>query len=356
VLLLAVLFASLLPAAVASAHPSRYSAHSMVNTCCTPYAQKARLFAEAKDMGAAYIRLDVVLDSIFDVWNAPATERNWAGVDEVAALSRRYRLPVLAVMRATPARISACPERRPDGHHRCAPRDPRQFGRYVRAVIERAPDVFRAIEVWNEPDGAWAFDGTPAQYAEMLSATYRAVKRRFRNVPVLIGGAMDLDGRHWYRRALDAIRRGPAFDIANVHVRGRVATVGATVRRWLRFFRRHGHLGPLWVTEAGYPSDQQFQSDPAYLGGERGQARYLRDALPAMVRAGAEQVFVTLRDSWSTEFGPATPFGSEGVLTMDEHEPYSVRRKPAFGVIRRLACRSRNARVTPRLSVAGEVR
>jgi len=355
VFLLAVLLASLLLAARASAQPSPYSAHSMLNTCCTPYAQKARLFAEAKAMGATSIRLDVVLDGVFDVWNAP-TGRNWAGVDEVIELSRRYRLPVLAVMRATPARISACPEPRPEGHHRCAPSDPRQFGLYVRAVVARAPDVFRAIEVWNEPDGEWAFDGTPAQYAAMLSATYRAVKRRFPGVTVLIGGAMDLDGRGWYRRALDSIRGGPGFDVANIHVRGRTATVASTVRRWRRLFRRHGHSGPLWVTEAGYPSDPRFQNDPAYRDGEPGQARYLRDALPAMVRAGADQVFVTLRDTWSSEFGPETPFGSEGVLTMEEHEPYSVRRKRAFGVVRGLARRRRNDRVTPRLSVAGEFR
>jgi hypothetical protein len=223
-------------------------------------------------------------------------------------------------------------------------------------VVARAPDVFRAVEVWNEPDGRWAFDGTPAQYAGMLSATYRAVKRRFPNVPVLIGGAMDLDGRDWYRRALKAIRGNRGFDVANIHVRGRVATLASTIRRWRRLFRRYGHRGPLWVTEAGYPSDPRFQRDPAYRGGESGQARYLRDALPAMVRAGADQVFVTLRDSWLSEFGPATPFGSEGVLTMDEREPYAVRRKRAFATVRRLCSGGRNDRVTPRLSVAGEVR
>ena len=328
----------------------------MVNTCCTPYAQKARLFAEAKAMGARYIRLDVVLDGIFDVWNAPPPARDWTGVDEVVALSRRHRLPVLAVMRATPARISSCPDRRPEGHHLCAPSDPRRFGRYVSAVVARAPDVFRAVEVWNEPDGEWAFDGTPAQYAAMLSATYRAVKRRFPRVPVLVGGAMDLDGRDWYRRALRAIRGNRGFDVANVHVRGRRATLASTIRRWRRLFRRHGHRGPMWVTEAGYPSDSRFQRDPVYRGGEPGQARYLRDALPVMLRAGADQVFVTLRDSWLSEFGPATPFGSEGVLTMDEREPYEVRRKRAFATVRRLCSGGRNDRVTPRLSVAGEVR
>ena len=32
------------------------------------------MFAEAKAMGAGYIRLDVSLDDIFDVWTGAATE------------------------------------------------------------------------------------------------------------------------------------------------------------------------------------------------------------------------------------------------------------------------------------------
>lgn len=344
--LLAAACACLIPAAPAGAEPPPYSAHSMVNSCCTPYAQKSRMFAEAKAMGAAYIRLDVVLDAIFDAGAAPVTAPNWQGVDEVTELSRRHRLPVLAVMRATPAHISTCMERRPEGHHRCAAADPGLFGAYVRRVIERAPDVFRAIEVWNEPDGSWAFDGTPAQYAQMLSATYGAVKPRFPGVRVLIGGAMNLDGRDWYERMFAASAAGtaPSFDVANVHVRGRLATLAPTVRAWRGFFRRHGHSGPLWVTETGYPSDDRFQRDERYRGGESGQARYLRDALPAMASAGAAQIFVTTRDTWVSEFGPDSPFASEGVVSMDQAEPYTVRRKPAFGVLRDLA---RTRRDTP---------
>jgi hypothetical protein len=335
---LAAACACLIMASAAKAQPAPYSAHSMANTCCTPYAQKERMFAEARAMGAGYIRLDVVLDPIFDLWVAPAPEPRWQGVDEVVRLSRRYRLPVLAVMRATPAHISACKERWPVGHHRCAASDPRMFGQYVARVIERAPDVFRAIEVWNEPDGAWTFDGAPEEYAQMLSATHDAVKRRFPSVQVLTGGAMSLAGQDWFERVFAAPGVGAAgkFDVANVHIRGPMATLVSTVRSWREFFRRHGHTGALWVTEAGYPADDRFQDDERYRGGEPAQARYLRDALPTLLRAGADQVFVTMRDTWPSEFGSESPFSSEGVVAMDQHEPYAVRRKRAFAVIRRL--------------------
>src|SRR5262245_19991278 len=332
-LLLLTLIASLWPSAGAEASP--YSAHSMVQSCCTPFAQKERMFAEAKAMGAGYIRLDVSLDDVFDVWTAEAPRPRWDGVDEVVRLARRYRLKVLAVVNGTPAHISSCRERWPDGHARCAPTDPLRFGRYVEQVVARAPDVIRTIEVWNEPDGSWAFDGTPEQYAAMLRATYVAVKQRFPPVTVLIGGAMSYRSRGWYARALEAGALH-SFDVANVHVRGREAALGAMVRAWRRFFRRRGQRGPLWITELGYPSATAAQTDERYRGGELAQARYLRDALPAIVRAGATQVFVTMRDGWESEYGADSPFRSEGVLEMDEQPPYATRRKPAFDAVRRL--------------------
>ena len=87
------------------------------------------------------------------------------------------------------------------------------------------------------------------------------------------------------------------------------------------------------MTEAGYPSDDRFQYDERYRGGEAAQARYLRDALPAMARAGVEHIFVTTRDTWASEFGLESPFASEGIVSLAQDEPYSVRRKPAFDVV-----------------------
>lgn len=341
-MLLAVTACGLLAASAHAAQSAAtpYSAHSMVQSCCTPLAQKERMFSEAKAMGARYIRLDIALDAVFDIWTAEAPEPQWRGVDEISRLARRYRLRVLAVMTGTPAHISTCKERWPQGHERCPTSDPERFGEYAARVVARAPDVFRTIEVWNEPDGAWAFQGTPEQYADMLSATHAAVKRRFPAVTVLIGGAMSFRSRGWYARVL-AAGAARSFDVANVHVRGRAATLGPTTRGWRRFFRDHGHRGPLWVTETGYPSDARSQYDDDYGDGELAQARYTRAALPALLRAGAEQVFVTMRDSWPSEFGADSCFSSEGVLDMAEHTPFTIRRKAAFAVVRSLAANAR---------------
>ena len=121
------------------------------------------------------------------------------------------------------------------------------------------------------------------------------------------------------------------FDIAGSH-RGGVGSLAGTLKLWRDFFNSHGRAdAPLWVTEHGYPADPAYQYDPAYRGGETAQAAFMRDSLPTLLRAGAQKVFVTTRDTWPGEFGAQSPFNSEGVATLSPDAPYPVRRKPGDG-------------------------
>jgi hypothetical protein len=99
-------------------------------------------------------------------------------------------------------------------------------------------------------------------------------------------------GLPFLRRAIDA---GARFDIGNVHLRGR--NLRRKAERATQFFGER----PLWVTEHG-------PSSPDPLA----QVRYLSRSIPALRAGGADQVFVTLRDI--DEFGPRSPFASEGIL------------------------------------------
>jgi hypothetical protein len=106
------------------AHAAPGSAHAMIHACCTVAPVKERLFGEAKQLGAAYIRVDVEMNAIFE--GADGEQRatpNWAQLDEVMALSRKYDVPVLGILLAPPRFTSACPERPdpsrlPRGRHR----------------------------------------------------------------------------------------------------------------------------------------------------------------------------------------------------------------------------------------------
>jgi hypothetical protein len=161
----------------------------------------------------------------------------------------------------------------------------------------------RAWEFWNEPDLPYMYLGTPEDYGRTLGAIYRRAAGLFR---ITNGGVASLrSGVPFLRRAITA---GARFDIGNIHLRGE--HMRARARAASGFFGRR----PLWVTEHGYPS----RPDPG------AQATYLSKSIPALRAGGADQVFVTLHDN-TDEFGPDSPFSSEGIFG-----------KPAWDVIRAL--------------------
>jgi hypothetical protein len=318
-------------AMAAPAHATPVSAHAMVHTCCTPTAMKERIFSEAKELGAEYIRVDVELNAIFEGPNgAKAARPNWSGLDEVIELSRKYHQPVLGILLGMPRFASACPEQ-PDAS-KCAAADASVYGALAGAVAGHAADTIHHWEIVNEPDGRWAFEGTPEQYAGMLSAAHDGIKARAPDASIVLGGLMRPHKPEWLERVFatpgaDAIHK---LDIANIHLRG---SVDAVVRRYVEFrswLARRGFRGPLWVTELGYPADPAFQTDPEYAGGDPSQAAYLTQVLVGLGEVGAQQVFVTLRDEGVGKYS------TEGLEHIDEAAGYAVARRASFAAVHRV--------------------
>jgi len=312
---LAVALAALAIAAPAHAD-APISAHAMVHTCCTPPAEKERIFSEAHDLGAAYIRVDVELSGIF---TAPGAEPNWTNLDQIIDLSKEQHVRVLGILLASPAWA-----------------DEEEYGRLSGLVAEHAGSALSHWEIWNEPDGEWSFTGTPEDYARMLSAAYDQIKAKAPGDQVLLGGLARPHEPGWLQRVFDtpgadALHK---FDIANVHLRGPVDNVVNrydTFRSWLA---EHGFHRPLWVTEHGYPADPAVQTDPAYKDGDASQAAYLTQSLLGLGEAGAPEVFVTLRDNSALE----PKYVTEGLEQIDETPggDYPVTRRPSFAAVHRL--------------------
>jgi len=313
-----------------------YSAHSMTYTCCSPLGQRQQAFVEAKAMGAAYIRVDVELNGIVERSADGTVTLDWTHLDEVTALSRKVGLPVLGIIRGTPGFLSSCPGSPSEA--RCPPGDPGSWAAYAAEIAAHARNEIGVWQIWNEPDSRWSFEGTPGQYAATLTASYRAIRTRVPAARVVLGGVSDVSAVDTWLAPMLATQRADAvrsFDIAALHVRGALRAMAGEVARFRSFLAHRGRKGvPVWVTEHGYPGDRAYQGDPGYRGGEAAQAAYLRDSVPAIVRAGAAQVFVTLRDGWASEFGGSSPFLTEGLIHIDQAWPHRVRRKPAFGVMR----------------------
>ena len=313
------------PTAAAAPPPLRpgapVSAHAMVYTCCTPPAMRERIFAEAKAMGARFIRVDVELAGIFGGDGNSEDDPDWSRLDAVLELSRRHELPVLGILL------------RPPGS---APwNDPEGFGRLAAAVAAHARDTVTHWEILNEPDGAWAFDGTPEQYARVLRAAYDAIGARVPEAVVAMGGLMTPEDPAWLDRMLatPGADASHAFDIANLHLRGHERALPGVMVAWRDRLAGHGFAGPVWVTEHGYPGDTAFQPDPAFRGGEAAQAAFLTESVLSLGEAGAAEVFVTLRDNLDGGFA------SEGVVEIEDQAPFAVRRKPSFAAVRRLVDR-----------------
>jgi hypothetical protein len=281
----------------ASAHPVQ--SHSMIHTCCTPDLEQASLIAAAKASGANLVRLDVEVHGIVHR-SAYGHRYDFSKLDRVVALARENRIRILGILSGTPAGMTACPAGTPaEASWKCAAADPDEYAPHVVAIMQHAGKGVHAWEFWNEPDLGYMYIGTPQAYGRALAAIYRQSAGRFR---ITSGGVSDVrSGLPFLRRAITA---GARFDIGNIHLRG--TGLRRQAKRAARFFGDR----PLWVTEHGYPSHPDAQA----------QVRHLRNSIPALWQGGAEQVFVTLRDI--DEFGPDSPFASEGILG-----------KPAWNVI-----------------------
>lgn len=299
-----------------------------------PLGAEKAMFSQAGAMRASTIRLDLEVAGVFP---NPNGKPDWGPLDQYLLLARVYHLRVLAVLDGMPWYLAGCPAGTLRSQmYRCPPASGPKWWRDVREIAAHTRGTIDDFEIWNEPDGRWAFLGSPAQYASMLSIAYDAIHAANPTAAVLLGGLMRVGGgaQSWMNgvlssRGADALHK---FDIANIHVRGRAALTGSVVCAWRHYFAAKGFRGPLWVTETGYSAKPAFQTDPAFQGGLSAQAGYLVTAVRSMVRAGAAKVFVTERDDGVGRFG------TEGVLQTPNPLPShpSVVRRPSFYAIRRL--------------------
>jgi hypothetical protein len=325
-------------AAPAAAAP--YSSHSQIYSCCTDPARADAMFSAAKQSGAAYIRLDIDMQTVFRA--GPGAPR-WAELDTLAQMSRRYRLPILGTLLGSPDPAPDCAVTPAARDRLCPPARPARWGSEAGQVAARYAGTIDHLEVWNEPDGHWAFAGDAGDYARILSSSHDWIKALAPQASVVLGGTMDAGagGSAW----LDQVFRTPGtnaawkFDVAAIHLRGTVPTMLEQMAGRTAFLRGRGRFVPMWVTEHGYPADTAYQLDPAHRGGEDAQAAYLAQSLPALARAGAEQVFVTLRD------GGGGQYASEGIVAGAGPPAGSFRRKPAWFAVLGVAAQPFSTRV-----------
>jgi hypothetical protein len=130
------------------------------------------------------------------------------------------------------------------------------FVRRLAAEMGRHPNL-RSWEIYNEENVRLWWDGTPAQYAEVLAAGARSVRASDPDAQVLLGGLVWPDAE-WLEQACDAA----PVDIIPFHAYPETWTPDSVdVERYLdagyreQFLpavREHCGDRPVWINETGY--------------------------------------------------------------------------------------------------------
>jgi hypothetical protein len=199
----------------------------------------------------------------------------------------------------------------------------RPGGELARARGWPADAGVRAWEIGNEPNLAFFWSGTPAQFVRYLEVAYLVLKRRDPAAVVLHGGiADDSSASTWYNRFLDALKSRAAasplparnnhyFDKAAWHWYTYPALLQTGPDKARSLLSGKGlPAKPIWVTEMGVPQWNEHPGpcwDPIspWRATTVEQAGYAWQALAEGVAAGVEtQVWFQLYDDCGN--GPAS--------------------------------------------------
>lgn len=165
-----------------------------------------------------------------------------------------------------------------------------EYKEYVAKVVDHTAGRIDHYEVWNEPNsGAFASNGTPANYAAVVNATWEAAKPENPNVQL---GLTVADYDVAYLRNVIQAGVGTNFDFIAVHPYSILGTVEAgqealymsivpTLRKMLQEVAPSKANVPIWFTEIG--------SESAVVGTDR-QAREVVKAFSMGIAQGVQRI------------------------------------------------------------------
>jgi hypothetical protein len=245
---------------------------------------------------------------------------------------------------------------------------PFDFGSYLRfvtAVANRYQGHILGYIIWNEPNLAaeWSFSGqnlifhydlglgrvaSPEQYAGLLGAAYRQIKKADPNALVITAGVAPtnenspraMDDRLFLDQLL-FLTQGNCFDILGAHVydfnRDPFAPYQEDAIALSRIEDLKGLLDeyeierPVWITEIGYTVASPYHP----MVSKSQQATYMTGALR---RIGQDWPWVEVTTVWNLSYGPAVEEEMAGYsLLADKNSP-----RPVYTAIRQLSLNLNN--------------
>lgn len=143
-------------------------------------------------------------------------------------------------------------------------------------ALGRAEGI-RVWEMWNEPDFAQFWQGTPQQYARLLQAGYLAAHHADPNAQVMFGGLLYTGGGNWLAETLKVLRQQPGaasqgyfFDLVGVHSYHYPWRTGWLTRYTRQTLGSFGLDKPIWINESGIAVWDDYPG-PVWASGDPGQ-------------------------------------------------------------------------------------
>lgn len=297
-------------------------------------------YGELRELGARWVRASVPWakvepeDGAFD----------WVDTDRMFAAASKHGLGLLVTIRAiSPWGSSRTPANwtKPGYHAGIPPKDMAQYEEFVSAFVGRYADRKAAWQIDNEPNAKAFWDGTRDEYLALLEAGYAAAHRADSDAVVLPAGLACGFSRlgyndekekrfgEWFSAILDT----GAYDAIDSHDYYPVKadnpwgiTFGEYIDWHLDLMKERGVDKPLWMSEAGVPSEPITisKTEIGYTPAE--QAAGLEDLFEVAASKGIARVFwLKLVDT--DEYG----FSTMGLMTR------SLAQKPAYDMYKKLA-------------------
>ena len=273
---------------------------------------------------------------------------DYTEIDRLVTGAAKRRLAILPVVMVAPKWAARHP-----GKFNSPPRYPKQYARFVAALVRRygpggafwtehpelAAQPIRKWQIWNEPSltDFWSDQPFAPAYVKLLRLSREAILGVDAGASIILAG---LPNKSWV--ALDQIYKAGGrglFDVAAFHpftaTVGGVKTILERDRGVMR--KHHDSHRPLWVTELSWTSakgktSRKFGNEQT----ERGQARKVTAAYSMLARQrGRLHIGRVYWYTWlSRDKQHDYPFDWAGLLRVKKGE---VQKKPAFKAFRQIA-------------------
>jgi hypothetical protein len=261
--------------------------------------------ADVKALGAHWVR-------VFATWPDLEPQRGVYAPNWVASYEQMFRaLPagtkvIIDVVDTPRWETGSSDEHTP-------PANPNDYAAFLAGLAQRWAGRVTAYEIWNEEDSPswWSGGPNPAAYAQLLKATYPAVKAADPKAAVVLGGLTGNDFA-FLEGVYQAGGKG-SFDAVGVHT-----DTACNVLSPYRFLRSPDHRliedsflayrevhatmlangdnSPIWMTEASWRTTSATCSEGAFAGqkpqgvSDAAQATYLSQAYHCLAQNPYVQV------------------------------------------------------------------